>query len=185
MSSILAGAKVFLKRIDERFNLKNCTPAYMQTLFNFAYNEMVESQEEVEESQNCVTFLSQIAHLANKGMLKKDVQYRIEYDENRELKTLYLAHGEAWNALQDSRLPTSYNATNQISSELEQFSYFIKPKGKHLQKKINAKNYRVWAFNLQDKNIPEFFQHFADPQYLLEQDEKKQHHFINKKGIAS
>lgn len=170
---LLAGAKVFMKRIDSRFNLKCYTPAYMQSLFAFAYDEMVEAQEAVEESQNCVTFLSQIAHLANKGMLKKDVHYRIEYNEAREPKTLYLAHGEAWNALQDSRLPTNYNATNQISSELEQFSFFIKPKRKHLQKKINGKNYRVWAFDLQDKELPEFFQHFINPLYILEMEEKE------------
>ncbi|TRM10686.1 hypothetical protein FH966_02550 [Lentibacillus cibarius] len=170
---LLAGAKVFMKQIDRRFNTKLYTPLYMDSLSNFALEEMLESQVAVEESQNCLTFLSQVAHLANKGVLRKDVHYKIKLDENRNAKTLYLAHGEAWNAIQDARIPIAYNATNQITRELEQFSYYIKPKKGIQQKKISGKNYRVWQFDLQDKQLPEFFQHFVQPQYLFDLDPKE------------
>ncbi|CAM5198704.1 hypothetical protein UACE39S_02886 [Ureibacillus acetophenoni] len=165
---ILAGATVFMNQMDRRFNTKFNTSYAIKSLLDFVYNEMVRSQEVVEESQNCVTFLSQIAHFANTGMLRKNVHYKVDEDEYSNPKTLYLAHSEAWSALQDSRLPTTYNATNQITSELEQFSFFAKSEKKHLQKKIGGKNYRVWVFNLQDPQIPEFFQHFSNPQYLID-----------------
>lgn len=163
---LLAGLTVFMKQMDRRFGMNCYSPAYIKQILDFVYNEMVQSQEAVEDSQNCVTFLSQVAHLANKGMLRKNVHYKVDLDDDLNPKTLYLAPSEAWNALQDSRLPTTYNATNQISSELEQFSFFVKPTKKHFQKKISGKNYRVWVFNLQDPQVPEFFQHFAYPQYL-------------------
>ncbi|MDN4493087.1 hypothetical protein [Ureibacillus aquaedulcis] len=165
---ILAGATVFMNQMDRKFNTKFNTPYTIKSLLDFVYNEMVRSQEAVEESQNCVTFLSQVAHLANTGMLRKNIHYKVDEDENSNPQTLYLAHSAAWNALQDSRLPTTYNATNQITSELEQFSFFVKSEKKHFQKKIGGKNYRVWVFNLQDSQIPEFFQHFSDPQYLID-----------------
>lgn len=168
-ATLLAGAKVFMKQIDRRFNTQLYTPAYMDSLLSFSLEEMLESQVVVAEGQNCLTFLSQVAHLANKGALRKDVHYKVDVDSSGNAKTLYLSHREAWSAIQDARIPTSYNATNQITRELEQFSYFEKPKQKNRdQKKISGKNYRVWQFDLQDRQLPEFFQHFIQPQYLVD-----------------
>lgn len=156
---LLAGAKVFLQKIEQHFKINLNVGQVLHELINFSTKEMIKAYVTADENKNVVNYLSNIAYLADKGALIEGVQYKIDLDNNSRAKILNLAIGDAWSALEDSRLGTIYTTKNQVTNDVKTLPYFIKT-NINAQKKIGNKNLRVWRFDLQHPEIPEFFQHF-------------------------
>ena len=150
---VLAATKTFMKCIDQKFGTVLYTESFFNELKYFALKEMMNSQKEVEEQHQAIVFLSEIASLAKSGELEKNVDYKIDD------KILYISPNEAWNAHKKQRFKSPYVSTNAIASDLRAYSFF---KGSKV-KKIAGKALRCWMFELSDTSIPEFFQHFVEP----------------------
>ncbi|MEK4629009.1 hypothetical protein MKZ17_12450 [Solibacillus sp. FSL R7-0682] len=156
---LLAGIKVFLEKIEVYFDIDLTLDQFLQELFTFATKEMINAYLVADENKNVTNYLANIAYLSSKGVLLEGVHYKVEYDIYKNPKILSLAFGDAWSALQDSRLNTIYTSKNQVSNDVKTLTYFLP--NFSAQKKIGNKNLRVWNFDLQHQDIPEFFQHFT------------------------
>lgn len=159
---ILAGAKVFLQMMEQHYKINLNIEKVLYELINFSTKEMIKAFVTADENKNVVNYLSNIAYLANKDALVEGTHYKIDLDKNKNAKVLNVAIGDAWSALEDSRLGTIYVSKNQVTNDVKTLPYFIKT-NVNAQKKIGNKNLRVWQFDLQHPEIPEFFQHFKIP----------------------
>lgn len=157
---LLAGAKVFLQNIEQHFKINLNVEKVLDELINFSTKEMIKAYVVADENKNVVNYLTSIAYLAEKDSLVEGVHYKIDIDKNKRPKVLNLAIGDAWSAIVDSRLGTIYTSKNQVTNDVKTLPYFIKT-NMNAQKKIGNKNLRVWCFDLQHPDIPEFFQHFS------------------------
>lgn len=156
---MLAGAKVFLEKLEDYFKIDLNLNQFLQELFTFTTKEMINAYLVADENKNVTNYLANIAYLSSKCVLLEGVHYKVEYDNFKNPKILSLAFGDAWSALQDSRLNTIYTSKNQVSNDVKTLTYFMPELS--AQKKIGNKNLRVWNFDLQHQDIPEFFQHFT------------------------
>jgi hypothetical protein len=147
----LAGAFAAAAQLNKCFggDILLSSKEELKEIYQFVYLEMKETQLLTTEDHPSMEFLRKIGLLANKEVLKRDIDYKCITEKDGTVY-LYLAPTNVYEAYRISERTPFYPSSKKVVKDLQNYSFFKTPKKQRIGK-INA---TAWVIQLSDPKSP-------------------------------
>lgn len=148
----LAGAFAGLKQLNNYFgeNLFLNSKEELKDIYLFIYKEMVETQRMTEDDHPSMKFLAKIGLLANKNVLRENIDYRfVKQDDGNVI--LYLAPTNIMEAYKNHEKNPFYSTSHKAVKDIQNQHYFLGTK----KIRIGKSQPTAWAIQLTNPQNPE------------------------------